>query len=367
MKIRLTSPLRPLKTVGILLIIILQTTGSSDLMAQVWTGTTLEINDATLGSNGDYTAFYRADPYGDYTQLRLRMGDEQTSLFEIGYNFYQNGQWIQNFSLDGDGNAYVKGNLGIGTAATQRLDVLGRMKFRSYSGSSAGAWYTDEAGNQAAFIGMLGPSSSDAIGIWHGNAWRLNVNPTGNVGMGTITPNGKLHIYKTTTGNGEATLAIDGPGNSERSIVFRDEGSDAWWFGRDNNGDLNSGIGFWRSGVGFALGIRDNGNVGIGTTNPDYKLTVKGKIHAEEVKVDLSVPGPDYVFDPDYQLTSLDELKQYIDQHKHLPEIPSANQMEEDGINLMEMNMLLLKKVEELTLYVIELKEEIKVLKSKHD
>jgi hypothetical protein len=97
-----------------------------------------------------------------------------------------------------------------------------------------------------------------------------------------------------------------------------------------------------------------NGSVGIGTTNPDTKLAVNGTIHSREVRVDLNVPGPDYVFDPEYQLMELSKLKAYLDKNHHLPEVPSADQMAKDGLNLGEMNTTLLKKVEELTLYVIE-------------
>jgi hypothetical protein len=98
------------------------------------------------------------------------------------------------------------------------------------------------------------------------------------------------------------------------------------------------------------------GNVGIGTTSPDTKLTVKGVIHANEVRVDLNSPiqqGPDYVFEKDYDLLSLSELETYIKVYKHLPEVPSAKEMEAEGLNLKEMNLLLLKKVEELTLHLI--------------
>ena len=116
------------------------------------------------------------------------------------------------------------------------------------------------------------------------------------------------------------------------------------------------------------------GNVGIGTISPDAKLAVSGQVHAQEVKVSIAVPGPDYVFDKNYKLSSLEEIKNYIDQNKHLPEIPSAKEMEKNGIQLGEMNMLLLKKIEELTLYVIELKEEnentkgqMKIMKSEID
>ncbi|MEC7262605.1 MAG: hypothetical protein VXW38_02625, partial [Bacteroidota bacterium] len=96
------------------------------------------------------------------------------------------------------------------------------------------------------------------------------------------------------------------------------------------------------------------GNLGVGTVSPDSKLAVKGKIHAEEVKVDLSVPGPDYVFKEGYDLKSLEEVQNYIKEHGHLPNIPSAKEMEENGIQLGEMNMKLLEKIEELTLYLIE-------------
>jgi hypothetical protein len=99
--------------------------------------------------------------------------------------------------------------------------------------------------------------------------------------------------------------------------------------------------------------IVKGGNVGIGTTNPTSKLTVKGDIHSREVKVTVEA-GADFVFAEDYDLPSLDSVHQYIKENKHLPEIASASEMKKDGINLSEMNIKLLQKVEELTLYTIE-------------
>ena len=104
--------------------------------------------------------------------------------------------------------------------------------------------------------------------------------------------------------------------------------------------------------------------VGIGTTSPDAELAVKGTIHTNEVKVDLNgAVAPDYVFESNYELRTLEETEIYIKENCHLPEIPSAFEMEESGINLKDMNLKLLKKVEELTLYMIEMNKEIKDLK----
>lgn len=108
------------------------------------------------------------------------------------------------------------------------------------------------------------------------------------------------------------------------------------------------------------------GSVGIGTTSPDEALTVKGKVHTEEVRVDLSVPAPDYVFKDDYQLLSLSEIQDHINTHGHLPNIPSAKEMETDGVELGRMEMKLLEKIEELTLYILAQEKRINALEEQN-
>jgi hypothetical protein len=95
----------------------------------------------------------------------------------------------------------------------------------------------------------------------------------------------------------------------------------------------------------------DYAGIGRCTPAPSATLAVNGIIHAEEITVGLH--GPDYVFEPTCNLPSLTEIESYIKANKHLPEVPSAKDMEANGINLSEMNMLLLKKVEKLTLHLI--------------
>ena len=120
--------------------------------------------------------------------------------------------------------------------------------------------------------------------------------------------------------------------------------------------------------------VKGNGNVGIGSFNPDEKLTVKGKIHAEEVRIDLSIPA-DYVFEKyyngnsssksDYIMPTLSEVEKFTKANNHLPDVPSAKEIKEKGLQVGEMTNILLQKIEEMTLYIIEQNKRIEALESK--
>ena len=145
-----------------------------------------------------------------------------------------------------------------------------------------------------------------------------------------------------------------------------------------SNGDGNVGQGFKANYVGqststvgtgawtevSAQGITYADKVGIGTDKltEEYQLSVSGTIRAEEVKIYNSGTWADYVFETDYTLPALDDLEVFIREHKHLPDIPSAVDVAQEGLPLGEMDALLLQKIEELTLYIIEQNERIKML-----
>jgi hypothetical protein len=104
-----------------------------------------------------------------------------------------------------------------------------------------------------------------------------------------------------------------------------------------------------------------NGNVGIGTTSPSERLSVNGKISAKKIIV-TQLGWSDYVFDKKYKLRSLFSLENFIKENKHLPEVPTAKEVEEKGISVGDNQALLLKKIEELTLYVIKLDKQNRIL-----
>ena len=201
----------------------------------------------------------------------------------------------------------------------------------------------------------------------------LLIGGTGNSGIGTNNPEKKLQINAPNSDAGLRLHAAVGDNNTSTPYLLLTGGY------QTNNGVALRGIGdqnYGRKALVFYSGwegnidnptitnlqermrVSSNGNVGIGTTNPTSKLTVAGNINSREVKVTVDA-GADFVFEKNYDLPSLDAVDKFIKENKHLPEIASADEMKKDGINLSEMNIKLLQKIEEMTLYMIEQNKKI--------
>ena len=189
---------------------------------------------------------------------------------------------------------------------------------------------------------------------------QTNTFPTsGNVGIGTTTPNTKLEILggtDWTSNHWKKSLKL----NSSQAIQWS---STSGYFGIGATDP--EGLYFFSTTVDdntapakYVMVMKNNGNIGVGTINPNEKLSVNGNIRAHEIKVETT-NWPDYVFAKDYNLPSLTETEKHIQENGHLQGIPSAEEVKANGVDLGEMNAKLLKKIEELTLYLIEQRKAI--------
>jgi hypothetical protein len=205
----------------------------------------------------------------------------------------------------------------------------------------------------------------------------------GNVGIGTSTPRVPLEVNGTyylnrpaQMGDVENTIGIasgsylgmapsdlSSTNNSYMLFLFPDNNS--FRIGTGYDGHLGTGIyrdiQFGRYTGNPYMTIKDGGNVGIGTTNPQSLLAVKGTITSQQVVVTLT-GWSDYVFDPAYRLMPLKDLKRFIHTYRHLPDMPSADSVLKAGLDLGAGQAGLLKKIEELTLYATSQDQRIDVL-----
>ncbi|MGD8781985.1 MAG: hypothetical protein PVH88_23855 [Ignavibacteria bacterium] len=305
-------------------------------------------------------------PYmiGDFAFIRDGADNEGAFIIHAGTNGLE--EFFRINSL---------GNVGVGISSpVEKLDVDGNIKADMFIGD----------GSQLTGISVGDPnvwSEDDNDNIYYND---------GNVGIGTSSPGNPLHIvapFGDNTQNIPVTFVRQSNLNSTHVSSFRgiaktsrdmiDGFGPRFRFeieddaavtnligdfsfvrdGADNEGALIIHAG--TNGTEEFFRINSLGNVGIGTDDPQgYKLAVAGNMIAEEVVVKLEEDWPDIVFEKDYNLKPLTEVENFIKENKHLPDIPSAEEVKEEGLSVGEMQAKLLQKIEELTLYVIDLKKE---------
>jgi hypothetical protein len=220
---------------------------------------------------------------------------------------------------------------------------------------------------------------------------------SGNAGVGTTSPSAKFHVYANASGAGTNHGIIENAHSSGRTqfmiasllsgnynyirMMTHGSGFSSDHYLSDGTNDAGlaliagQGTAMTKFSVGTTDGvpfslitnnterfyIKSTGEVGIGTTNPQAKLAVNGDIFSKKVKVTQS-GWPDYVFAPAYRLRTLAEVELFIKQQHHLPDAPSAAAVEKDGLDLGDNQAMLLKKIEELTLYLIAQNKKLELL-----
>ena len=245
---------------------------------------------------------------------------------------------------------------------------------RAYANQSFSMGYYTIANSQACLalgkfnIGLSGTLLEIGNGTSTSNRQNaLTVFNNGFVGIGITNPEAELHVIgRIINGGSDFVIGKHDPNYqgthlSNRALVH------GGWTNTDElvinyDGDFEGGIRI----MGPHTIIEGNVTIGAFTNPANYKLAVDGTIMAEEIQVQLSEnwDWPDYVFEKDYNLMSLDELENYIKTNHRLPNVPSENDIQLNGHNLGEMDAILLRKIEELTLYVLELKKENDLLKT---
>jgi hypothetical protein len=263
---------------------------------------------------------------------------------------------MMSFSTYAQNTFPSSGSVGIGTTApSERLHVTGGAAKIGFSSSQAdrdismlkigdgsyikiGEWEQDDRLTFYARNGYNFSGGKVGIGVIPSATNTLQVSGTLGISPVNINPGGPVGV-------GGATLAI-GPFKMYTIL---------------------SGAGNFRIGYNDKdlMYFAANGNVGIGSfsspENTAHKLSVAGSIRAQEIVCETG--WADFVFEENYKLRDLSEVENYIKENKHLPEIPSAKEIEANGVRMAEMEAKLLQKIEELTLYAIKANKEIESLK----
>jgi subtilisin-like proprotein convertase family protein len=260
--------------------------------------------------------------------------------------------------INTNGNTFIgrwAGRDNTGTANTFLGNYAGLNSTSSNSvfiGRNAGQ---NENNNARLYIDNSNTSTPLIYGEFDSNKLSINTNQTPGTFQITDPDTDRTSMYLLPKSQGSA---------DDSSIFFGEDHNGTFGMEIEYDGDDNQ-LEIYGHNDGTVTGPhflikRDDGRVAIGNDfAAGFKLSVDGKVACEEVLVDMNADWPDYVFESDYNLRSLEEVQQHIDEKGHLPNVPSAQEVADQGIEVGEMNRILMEKVEELTLYIIEQNKQI--------
>lgn len=343
-------------------------------------------SDAPGSRNGSILFGKVVDQTCPLGEWGIEYQDDQTTYINGGLNFWK---VYNEANPGGDNYLFIKndGNVGVGTKTPRvKLDVAGSTFVNGDLQVSSLAT-TEEIQmvtvNQSGLLSKTDIPSGDNLG---NHIVTQNINLNGHFLSGNGQDNGLFIAETGKIGFGTtvplANMDLLAPNSSTLYVRTNAQENASIWV---SNQIGSYGMGVENDGSGYIYQNKDNpnkiiyfkdGKVGIGAP-PKYSshsLYVAGGITTEEVKVKVKDNWSDFVFDNDYRLMPLNELQEYVQNFQHLPEIPTAENVKNDGLNLGEMDAALLKKIEELTLYIIqqdkrisELQQKVEVLNVNHN
>jgi len=345
-----------------------------DANGNVGIGTTSPTSLLHTFATGSKTASYTAN------LMFNNLTSSTASVVKYGLDIQDTGAW--NGTGSTNVGLHVKASGGTSNyAAIFEGGAVGIGTTTPVQGLDVGTSYITGGQFSATYRVNLNLSSVNGFGgvdFIYPNAGRARFCETGIVGTNDVfwqlypgTPSGYGYLETwqgagTVVGTGNATPIIFRPNRTSRmrldSVGNLGIGTQTPKNHLDVTGSIVLGNTYAGSTVAAANALLVEGSIGIGTTNPDtFKIKANGTIKAKQVIVDVN-GWPDYVFDDTNRLTPLTELEESIRQQKHLPDVPSASEIQSKGLDLGQMQVKLLKKLEELTLYVIDQDKKLKAL-----
>lgn len=263
------------------------------------------------------------------------------------------------------GDTYVtlaqSGYLTLGNDSTSNMTLDYNIVQARYNGGASSLFLNYYGGNVYVGPGSIVSVSSTGANLGGTTTLAGNTTINGNFNFGNSTSS--IQFANPSTSPAPMMYMFQsGIANTPRMVIAHSPAYPTWGLQYVDSTDKFDFLAGGASRMSINLG---NGNVGIGVTSPTYRLEVCGTIRAKEVLVETG--WCDYVFAKDYKLRTLGELEQYINDNQHLPGIAPASEVEKDGLKVAEMNKAMMEKIEELTLYVIQLGKENKKLQAEID
>jgi len=328
------------------------------------------------------------DPGNHWTSLGIDKSDSGHFKIKPGGNLTGSGglkiQTDGRVFIDFSGSPHPKGMLSFGAAIQKKMFAVYESPTAWYGFGIQSGEFRMQTGNTSSRFSFLAGDDNPIV-TFLGN---------GNVGIGDTSPSSLLNVSSGTDGDAVFLLEADTDNSTENDnprIEFLNDGAlvgamigfreEEYESGESSNllrisayqpssGVYDAitidpytqevGIGTENPLAMFDVGgsfvVQGSGNVGIGTISPDYKLDVNGTIRAKEFFVETG--WSDFVFADTYHLPPLSEVEEHIEKHGHLPGVPSAAEIKKDGLEIGQSQKILMQKIEELTLYMLEMKKE---------